>query len=91
MLLALAATAALGVGYVLGRIQPLDRLDTWVWRRLTFGGPWVRSRWQQLLVFGAHAVVRPRATVHAWRHRNDPPPPPPRSPVPTIRTDKENR
>jgi hypothetical protein len=68
--LALGAAA----GYLLGRIRPWDRLDTWAWRRLTFGGPWTHSKLQVVLTFWVHALVRPAATWHAWRHRNDPPP-----------------
>lgn len=66
---------ALAVGYVLGRIRPFDQLDTWLWRRLTFGGPWVHSRRHQVLVFAVHVLVRPAASVRAWRHRHDPPEP----------------
>jgi hypothetical protein len=74
MTTALIAVGALALGYVLGRVRPFDQLDTWVWRRMTFGGPWVHSRTQRILTFAAHGLVRPRATVYAWRHRNDPPP-----------------
>lgn len=79
----LLPAAALAAGYLLGRWRPLDQLDTWVWRRLTFGGPWTRSKPQQALTLAAHAVVRPATTVRIWRHRHDPPPG--RSPAVQIR------
>lgn len=87
--LAAAIAAALAVGYLLGRIRPLDRLDTWVWRQFTFGGPWFASRPRQVVLLAAHALVRPTATWHAWRHRHDPPPR--RSPAPTIRRNTADR
>ncbi|WP_030798899.1 hypothetical protein [Streptomyces sp. NRRL S-337] len=80
----LLLAAALAAGYALGRLRPWDRLDTWVWRRLTFGGRWTRTRRGQLAVLAMHAVVRPAATVHAWRHRHDPRPG--RAPALVIRT-----
>lgn len=75
--------AAVIVGYVLGRIRPLDRLDTWVWRQLAFGGPWLLgSKPRQAVLLAVHALVRPAATWRVWRHRHDPLPK--RSPAPTI-------
>ncbi|WP_367138923.1 MULTISPECIES: hypothetical protein [Streptomyces] len=71
----LIAAITLATGYLLGRARPLDKLDTWVWRRCTFGGPWVHSRPQRLLTVAALALVRPGEALHAWRHRHDPPPP----------------
>lgn len=80
-----AIAAALATGYTLGRLRPLDRLDTWVWRQMAFVGPWMTgTKARQLVLFTAHGIVRPAATWHAWRHRNDPPPP--RSPAVTFRT-----
>ncbi|WP_019548444.1 hypothetical protein [Streptomyces sulphureus] len=70
MIAALLLVGALAVG----RLRPYDRLDTWVWRRLTFGGKWTRTRRGQLLVLVAHAIARPAATARIWRHRHDPPP-----------------
>jgi len=68
------ALVSLAVGYLLGRVRPWDRLDTWVWRRMTFGGPWAQSRPQVYLTFCVHAFVRPGMTLRAWQHRHDPPP-----------------
>ncbi|MEU1078182.1 hypothetical protein ABZ404_36955 [Streptomyces sp. NPDC005878] len=65
--------AALAAGYLLGRTRPWDHLDTWVWRRIAFGGTWTQSRWQTYLTFAVHTVVRPRKTWNAWRHRHDAP------------------
>lgn len=73
LILAAIIFFALVAGYITGRVRPLDRLDTWVWRRLTFGGKWTRSKPQQVLTLAVHVVVRPVATVRIWRHRNDPP------------------
>ncbi|MEU7597316.1 hypothetical protein AB0B79_30430 [Streptomyces sp. NPDC039022] len=70
----LAAAALLAAGYALGRVRPWDRLDAWVWRRFVLGGPWTHTRRGQLVTLAAHALVRPAATVRAWRHRHDPPP-----------------
>jgi hypothetical protein len=66
--------AALAFGYAIGRLRPWDRLDTWVWRRVTFGGTWTRSKPQQILTIAAHIVVRPLVSLDIWRHRHDPPP-----------------
>ncbi|WP_329126121.1 hypothetical protein [Streptomyces sp. NBC_01353] len=72
-----AAAAALAAGYVLGRIRPWDRLDTWVWRRLTFMGDWTKSTPQQVITIAAHVLVRPRISYDIWRRRNEPRPPDP--------------
>ncbi|WP_050503073.1 hypothetical protein [Streptomyces monomycini] len=74
MLDLLIAAAILAAGYALGRLRPWDRLDTWLWRRFTFGGAWVRTPRGRAVTLAVHALVRPAATVHAWRHRHDPPP-----------------
>lgn len=82
--------AALTAGYALGRVRPLGRLDTWVWRQLAFGGSWLRgSKPRQAVLLAAHALVRPAATWNIWRHRHDPPPR--RSPAPTIRRSDADR
>ncbi|HEY5835038.1 hypothetical protein [Streptomyces sp.] len=80
--------AALAAGYVLGRVRPWDRLDTWVWRQFTFGGPWVRSKPRQVVLLAAHALARPATTWDIWRRRNDPKPPQ-RSPATTFRRTPE--
>lgn len=75
MITALAVAAALAAGYLLGRLRPLDRLDTWVWRQFTFTGPWLLgSKPRQAVLLAAHALVRPAATWDSWRHRHDPEP-----------------
>ncbi|QGZ53327.1 hypothetical protein GPZ77_34420 (plasmid) [Streptomyces sp. QHH-9511] len=71
----LAAGAALAAGYVLGRIRPWDRLDTWVWRRFTFMGDWTKSKPQLVITIAAHILVRPRVSYDIWRRRNEPPKP----------------
>ncbi|MGX9921768.1 hypothetical protein ACWIG4_18160 [Streptomyces sp. NPDC002248] len=91
IVLLLLAALVLAAGYGLGRWRPAHRLDDWaVWQRF---GPltgwrrravWVVSSVGNLTWIAAH----PRRSVHAWRHRNDPPPP--RAPAPTIR-DLTNR
>lgn len=59
-ILAAVASAAVIVGYLLGRIRPLDRLDTWVWRQMAFGGPWLTgSKPRQAVLLAAHALNQP--------------------------------
>lgn len=87
MTTALAAAAALAVGYVLGRVRPWDRLDTWVWHRFAFMGEWTKSKPQQVLTMAAHILVRPRISWDIWRHRNDPPKP---TRAPAIRVRSTN-
>ncbi|MFH8581607.1 hypothetical protein [Streptomyces zaomyceticus] len=70
-----AVLAALAVGYVLGRVRPWDRLDTWVRRRFTFMGAWTESKPQTVLTIAAHVLVRPRVSYGIWRRRNDLRPP----------------
>lgn len=82
--LAITATVALAAGYLLGRVRPWDRLDTWVWRQFTFGGTWFRTKPRQVVLLVAHALARPAATWDIWRHRHDPKPPD-RSPALTFR------
>lgn len=74
-MLAATLAGAAGAGYAAGRVRPLDRLDTWVWRQFTFYGPWlVGSKPRQAVLIAAHVLVRPAVSWNAWRHRNDPPP-----------------
>lgn len=92
----LAIAAAFAAGYTARIIRPLDRIDTWAWdqdyrraRELRDGTAASRRPgwWVAQAVFAveivAALVLRPRETVNAWRHRNDPPPP--RSPAVAIR------
>lgn len=73
LLLAAAAAGLLAAGYVLGRLRPLDRLDTWVWEQLTFASSWATgSRLRQVVLLTAHALVQPAMTWDAWRRRNEP-------------------
>lgn len=80
----------LAAGYALGRIKPAARASSWAhWLFVGTDRPTRRHvRWwlAQVVFLGEIVVLlstRPRQTVHAWRHRNDPPPP--RSPAPQIR------
>lgn len=83
--LAITAVVALATGYVLGRLRPLDRLDTWVWRQFTFGGPWLTgTKPRQAVLMAAHAIVRPAVTWDVWRRRKEPLPDPTRR-SPAIR------
>ncbi|MFF8840480.1 hypothetical protein [Streptomyces sp. NPDC015130] len=75
MLTAVIAATALAAGYLLGRVRPWDRLDTWVWRRFTFMGTWTQSKPQTVLTIAAHILARPRLSYDIWRRRNDPRPP----------------
>lgn len=90
------AAPAFAAGYAARIVRPLDRIDTWAWdqdrrraRELRDGTAGRRRPgwWAAQTVFAveivAALVVRPRDTVHAWRHRKDPPPP--RSPAVQIR------
>lgn len=71
MIFALVAAAALVAGYLLGRVRPINRLDTWVWRQFTFGGPWLTTRPRQAVLLAVHALVRPAVTWDIWQHRSD--------------------
>ncbi|MGW5852118.1 hypothetical protein ACWFQ8_29930 [Streptomyces sp. NPDC055254] len=87
VLLAVAVVA----GYLTGRARPAHRISDWAdrlpWRRPGFS----RREWRWWAAQPVYAVqiavlltTRPRATVRAWRTRNDPPPP--RSPAPVLVT-----
>lgn len=92
-----AIVAAFAAGYTARIVRPLDRIDTWAWeqdyrrgRELRDGTAGRRRSgwWVAQAVFAvelvAALVLRPRTTVHAWRHRKDPPP---RSPAPRYDPD----
>ncbi|MEW1638615.1 hypothetical protein AB0469_31725 [Streptomyces sp. NPDC093801] len=86
---ALLLVAAVSVGYLAGRARPAPRASDWAWlqidRRRAPRSSW--RWWAAQPVFAVEIAVllatRPRATVHAWRTRNEPQPP--RSPAPRIR------
>ncbi len=95
MTIALIANALI-LGYTLGRWRPAHRASDWAhW--LMYRTPRVTRRdwhwWAAQSVYACEIAVmlatRPRATVHAWRHRHDPPPP--RSPAPRIDPDWAER
>lgn len=91
----LALAAVLAAGYGLGRWRPARRASDWAsW--LPYSRPPVTRRhirwWLAQPVYAAQIVLmlllEPRATIHNWRHRHDPPPP--RSPAIRFRpTTKE--
>lgn len=68
-------------GYALGRLQPGRRASDWAhW--LMVGTPATRREWRWWAAQPVFAVeimwlltCHPVRTVHAWRHRKDPPPP----------------
>lgn len=82
---ALGLLAGVAVGYVLGRIKPYERLADWTDWQLRFHLARWTSRPRQAALFTLLLITDPRRTVHAWKHRNDPPPP--RSPAPTFDPD----
>ena len=82
LITAAAALGLLAAGYALGRIRPYDRLADWADWQLRFHlDRWV-SRPRQLALFLLLLITDPPRTIHAWRHRKDPPPP--RSPAVRI-------
>lgn len=85
MTTALIAFAALAVGYILGRVQPYDRLANWADWQLRFHLDRWTSKPRQAALLTLLLITDPFATVHAWRHRKDPPPP--RSPAVQINSD----
>lgn len=94
-----AIVVALGgilAGYLIGRWRPAHRASDWA-HRLMYRTPRVTRRdwrwWLAQPVYAAEIarmlLLRPRATVRAWRHRNDPPPP--RGPAPAFDPDWAQR
>lgn len=84
------------LGYTARCVRPLHRIDNWAWdqdyqrRRDLRDNPTRRRQlgwWAAQVVFAVEMltalVVYPRRTVHAWRHRHDPPPP--RGPAMKVR------
>lgn len=91
----LLLAAALAAGYGLGRWRPARRASSWAhW--LTYEQPPVtRSDWRWWAAqpvyaceIGVLLATQPRRTMHAWRHRNDPPPP--RGPALRVRDIRED-
>ncbi|WP_328962943.1 hypothetical protein [Streptomyces virginiae] len=87
-MLTLLLAAAVVAGYLTGRTRPAQRASDWaarlVWRRPAL----TRREWRWWAAQPVYAcqiavllATQPRATVHAWRTRNDPPP---RSPAVTL-------
>lgn len=83
----LAAAIGFALGYTARCVRPLHRINNWAWdqdyqrRRDLRDNPTRRRQpgwWAAQAVFAvetlAALVLYPRRTVHAWRHRNDPPP-----------------
>lgn len=74
--LIVAALAALAAGYSLGRWRPWLRLGDWAdwadWQVRFHLDRW-SSRPRQAVLFGLLLATDPARTVHAWRHRADPP------------------
>ena len=73
--IAAAALGMLAAGYALGRIQPYDRLATWVNWELRFHLDRWTSKPRQAALFTLLLLTDPYPTIHAWRHRKDPPKP----------------
>ncbi|WP_416520096.1 hypothetical protein [Streptomyces achromogenes] len=75
----IAALGLLAAGYAVGRIRPWDRLDNYLWRKLTFGGTWTRSKPRMAAIACLHALVRPLVTAgilrQMWRDRGQSPKP----------------
>ncbi|MFJ2110569.1 hypothetical protein ACIOEX_01350 [Streptomyces sp. NPDC087850] len=81
------AVAALAAGYGLGRWRPWVRLGDWAdWQLRFYLDRWA-SRPRQAVLFGLLLATDPARTVHAWRHRADPPQP--LAPAPRIRNTTE--
>ncbi|MFH9426436.1 hypothetical protein [Streptomyces sp. NPDC017529] len=89
MTIAFAVAAALAAGYGIGRWQPYNRLSDWANWQLRFHlGRW-SSRPRQAVLFFLLLITDPVRTVHAWRHRNDPPHP--RSPALAFAPDQAEK
>lgn len=73
MLTAVVAAAALLVGYGLGRWRPWMRLGDWANWQVRFHLDRWTTRPRQVVLFGLLLATDPAHTIHAWRHRHDPP------------------
>ncbi|MDX3186610.1 hypothetical protein ABZ516_32650 [Streptomyces sp. NPDC019826] len=62
------ASAALAVGYLLGRLRPWSQLGDWAADQVRFTGSWVRGgAARQAAVVLAHAVTAPRTSWRSMR------------------------
>lgn len=69
----ISVLGAVFCGYWLGRARPWQWLGDWAEAQVRFEiRRTMASWWRMRLVFAAHFATQPRATWHAWRHRNDP-------------------
>lgn len=88
MIALLLVAVGFALGYAARHVRPLALIDDWAWEQVYVrtrdlrDNPARRRRpgwWLAQVVFAVELlgalVVRPRRTVHAWRHRHDPPPP----------------
>lgn len=67
MTIPLIAVASLLIGYLLGRLRPVRRIDDWNWGRVIYG------RAPNLGDVALFTVLHPGKALHAWRHRNEEP------------------
>ncbi|MHB9857656.1 hypothetical protein [Streptomyces sp. YIM S03343] len=67
----LALTAALAVGYLIGRTRPYERLADWANWQLRFHLDRWTTKPRQAVLFTLLLATDPARTVHAWRHRRD--------------------
>ncbi|MFE4832931.1 hypothetical protein [Streptomyces sp. NPDC056672] len=64
----LAFTAALALGYALGRVRPWLQLGDWAEEQVCLHpGRWVGSRWREAVLFTALAATQPRPAFGALR------------------------
>lgn len=84
-----AVLVGLLAGYGIGRWRPAHRASDWAHWLAYRTTAVTRRDWRWWLAQPVYAaeiarmlLLRPRATVRAWRHRNDPPPP--RGPAPVL-------
>lgn len=88
-------TAALAVGYALGRARLGHRASDWAaW--LNYQRPpvtrhdyrwWLAQPIYAIEILGM-LLTAPKSTIHAWKHRNDPPSP--LSPAPVLNPNWKN-
>jgi hypothetical protein len=71
--IAAAAVGLLAAGYAIGRYRPWIRLADWTEWQLRFHLDRWTSRPQQAALFTLLLITDTRRTLHAWKHRHDPP------------------